>query len=777
MTRARSSRASSRSRRRKGSYGPLLANLLKSLLFISLGLLAAFVLFQLRDPLGLLAAAVRDWFITRFGVGIIIPVVSVGVLALILGRHGERVLIRRWRRTAGFVLFAVAAIAAFGLMRPDVTIGGVSLAQTTAGGDIGAILGGDGLLGGLLRLSVLVLAGAALIWPSRTARAGRSGADQVKRAAARLPGAAANLKRSLDRPMFNSPVSPAPSPTPAPWAQDPAAPPIDTDSIILPGIEVDLEPIVSEPPLQSESELEPEIPDPDAAVARSLEDGVWELPPPDLLERSEEVAFSAADNDRRARLLEETLRQFDVSAKVVQVNQGPAVTQFGIEPGWDIKYKDVRERDAGGKIKLDRAGNPVIRREEVSRTRVKVNRITALANDLALALAAQSIRIEAPVPGRAMIGIEVPNSSTTVVTLRSVIESRQFTKLSARTKLALAMGKSVEGDAIVADLSKMPHLLIAGATGSGKSVCINSIIACLMMHADPTEVRFLMVDPKRVELAAFATIPHLLAPIVTESDKVLGALRWITRKMDQRYTRFAESATRNIDAYNRNPPDGRKLPFIVVVIDELADVIMTAPFEVERTLCRLAQLARASGIHLIIATQRPSVDVVTGLIKANFPTRIAFAVTSQVDSRTILDGGGAEKLLGRGDMLFLPTDAAKPKRLQGVYLSDEEIERVVAFWNDHRPASDDLGSYGSEIEEMARDEDTTSPPGDALYDEARIIAEDQGSLSTSYLQRRLRIGYNRAARLVEQLETDGVIGLSEDGRRREFLPPSSDVDD
>jgi S-DNA-T family DNA segregation ATPase FtsK/SpoIIIE len=401
-----------------------------------------------------------------------------------------------------------------------------------------------------------------------------------------------------------------------------------------------------------------------------------------------------------------------------------------------------------------------------------VRRITALANDLALALAAPTIRIEAPVPGKAMLGIEVPNQTTTVVAMRSVIESPPFQKLTAKTKLPIALGKSVEGESAVFDLAKAPHLLIAGATGSGKSVCINSIITCLLMHCDPTDVRLLMVDPKRVELAAFSGIPHLLSPIIVENDQVVAALRWVTKEMDERYKRFAEAAARNIDAYNQKPPDGRKLPYLVVVIDELADVMMASPFEVERTLVRLAQLARAAGIHVIIATQRPSVDVVTGLIKANFPTRIAFAVTSQVDSRTILDMAGAEKLLGRGDMLYMATDAAKPRRLQGVYLSDAEIDRVVRFWREQKAEGLDVKQVTHEIEELADPEE--SPGGgrkvDALYEQAKAIAEAKGSISTSYLQRRLSIGYNRAARLVEQLEEEGLISPSDDGKTREFRP-------
>ena len=368
----------------------------------------------------------------------------------------------------------------------------------------------------------------------------------------------------------------------------------------------------------------------------------------------------------RAALIVETLASFGVDARVSAYHEGPVVTQFDIEPGWEIKYRTVPERDKDGRPAFDKDGQPRTRQEEVSRTRVRVNEITRLSNDLALALAAPSLRIEAPVPGRSVVGIEVPNTAASVVTMRSVIETPAFQRLAARTKLALPLGKSVSGEPVVADLAKMPHLLIAGATGAGKSVAINTIISSILMQSRPEEVRFVMIDPKRVELSGFALIPHLaFSNIVVDMEKVVGTLGAVLHEMEQRYKRFAALAVRNIEAYNKHPKASEKLPFWVVIIDELADLMMAAPFEVERQICRLAQLARATGIHLIVATQRPSVDVITGLIKANFPTRIAFAVSSQVDSRTILDMAGAERLLGRGDMLFMPTDASEAEARAG----------------------------------------------------------------------------------------------------------------
>lgn len=468
----------------------------------------------------------------------------------------------------------------------------------------------------------------------------------------------------------------------------------------------------------------------------------WKLPPLAILDETPDVSFSEADNTKRAAIIEDALSSYGVDAKVVQINVGPTVTQFGIEPGWDIKTREVKERDRDGSL--------IVRQREVSRTRVKVDRITSLANDLALALAAPSIRIEAPVPGKSVVGIEVPNVVTSTVGLRSVVESTGFQKILARSKITIALGKGAGGEAVAADLTKMPHLLIAGATGSGKTVCLNTIISSLLLHNAPTELRFVLVDPKRVELVSFNTLPHLAAPVIVDAQKAIDALRWLGQEMDNRYKRFAASGARNIEAFNKNNPDG-KIPYIVLVIDELADLMMAGFEEVEEIICRLAQLARATGIHLVVATQRPSVDVITGLIKANFPTRISFAVTSQVDSRTILDTVGAEKLLGRGDMLYLPTEAAKPKRLQGCYISDAEIERLVYFWNSQKPE----GQVSLRVEDLSYQQPVARVSAeDPLLEAARELLEEHGTISASFLQRKLRIGYPRAARLVEELEKE-----------------------
>lgn len=468
------------------------------------------------------------------------------------------------------------------------------------------------------------------------------------------------------------------------------------------------------------------------------------LPPLDILDSLSPQAFSETDARYKARVIEETLTSFGVPAKVIEIRQGPVVTQFGVEPGY------IERKDRDGHIK---------------RRKVRVNRIQALVNDLALALAAAPIRIEAPVPGQPIVGIEVPNARVSLVSLREVVESQEFQRL--KSKLKIALGADVSGQPVVADLALMPHLLIAGATGSGKSVCINSIVTCLLFHNTPETLRLLMIDPKMVELVGFNGIPHLLAPVVVELEEIVTSLTWITRQMDERYRLFAEIGARNIDDYNRRVARrGQEiLPYMVVLIDELADLMMVSPDTVERSICRIAQMARATGIHLVMATQRPSVDVVTGLIKANFPARISFAVTSQVDSRVVLDTGGAERLLGRGDMLLMLPDSSKLVRLQGCFVSDKEMEKLVQFWQETSwaqvPAEGPRYPWHGLVGEDEQDE---------LLEEAIELVKRYKRASASFLQRRLRIGYPRAARLMDMLEEEGIVGPAESGGRwREVL--------
>jgi S-DNA-T family DNA segregation ATPase FtsK/SpoIIIE len=442
----------------------------------------------------------------------------------------------------------------------------------------------------------------------------------------------------------------------------------------------------------------------------------WRLPAVDVFRQMPLAEVSAADLAARARVIEETLATFNIEARVVEANQGPAVTQFGIEPA---------------------PGNAV-------------SRVLARQNDLALRLGASPIRLEAPVPGKTMMGLEVPNGSVATVTLRDVLEAPEWD--AAKGRLRLALGRAVSGKAVVGDLSRMPHLLIAGATGAGKSVCINTLLGSLLVQFTPDELQLVLIDPKRVELVGFGDLPHLRLPVIVDMDKVVGALRWVVLEMDRRYKLFAECGARNLEAYNRAAVDST-LPYVLVVIDELADMMMSAPDEVEKALCRLAQLARATGIHLIVATQRPSVDVLTGLIKANFPTRLAFAVASQTDSRVILDQAGADKLLGRGDALFLPTDAMKPIRLQGAFVSDEEILRLIEHWKRQgqpRWTPQDL----EQVESLARSEDEEED--EDIYERGVELAEKVGRVSTSLLQRRLGIGRDRAQRLLDRLIDEGV---------------------
>ncbi|MEK7281742.1 MAG: DNA translocase FtsK [Chloroflexota bacterium] len=464
----------------------------------------------------------------------------------------------------------------------------------------------------------------------------------------------------------------------------------------------------------------------------------WELPPMKTLEPAPKGDWGQLDTDNKARRLEEALASYGVEAKVTQINVGPAVTQFGVEPGWERKFRAQREKDKNGNVET--------RQVEVSRTRVKVERIQSLSNDLALAMAAPSIRIEAPIPGKPLVGIEVPNTSSTIVSLRNVAESNAFIRLKAKNKLALALGQGAGGEAVVADLGRMPHLLMAGATGSGKSVCLNSLICCLLLYNTPDDLKLVLIDPKRVEMTAYNPLPHLMGETVVDMKKAVDVLKWLNLEMDSRYRQLAAVGVRNIEDYNKNRHP--TLPYYVLVIDELADLMMTASEDVEHHLCRLAQLARATGIHLIVATQRPSVDVVTGLIKANFPTRMSFAVTSQVDSRTILDSGGAEKLLGRGDMLFQPTDAPKPKRLQGCFISDAEIDKLVSFWARQKRTA--LAPQWETPQPSAVSEDPT-------LEAARHLAREHKQLSASFLQRRLQIGQARAIKIIETLEQEGLL--------------------
>lgn len=479
-----------------------------------------------------------------------------------------------------------------------------------------------------------------------------------------------------------------------------------------------------------------------ADAALETVERAWELPPIDLLADAPESSAAQLDLSAKGRRIRETLAHFGIGVKVARIQEGPVVTQYAldVDPG------------------------------------IKLSRIEGLADNLALALSARSIRIEAPIPGEPYVGIEIPNAAFDLVTLKEVLASRNFAEMSERSKLAFALGQDVAGQPFSADLSKMPHMLIAGATGSGKSVCVNAIIDSFLMNATPAEVKLILIDPKRVELAQYKGIPHLLCEVIVEPDKAVNALKWTVGTMESRYAEFAARGVRNIAGYNEALRPGQpRMPYIVIVIDELADLMMVSAYEVESTITRIAQLARATGIHLIVATQRPSVQVITGLIKANIPSRIAFAMTSGIDSRTILDTTGAEDLLGRGDMLYQPIDAPRAVRLQGVLVTDPEIESVARHWRGQGGPQ-----YRPEITAVKRGgkgggtpgEDDEDDDADALLSQAVDIVRRSDKASASLLQRRLRIGYARAARILDQMEDRGIVGPADGSRFREVLVTS-----
>ncbi len=480
------------------------------------------------------------------------------------------------------------------------------------------------------------------------------------------------------------------------------------------------------------------------------------LPPLELLLTEQNIRPEESDIQETASAIEHTLEEFGVPANVVGYRVGPTVTQFAVEPGF------VEKTGPNG---------------EPMQQKVRVSQISALSRDLALALSAERLRIEAPVPGRSYMGIEVPNRRSALVRLRPMLESDAFLKLSS--PLSIALGQDVSGQPVVADLARMPHLLIAGTTGSGKSVCIAAIATCLVMNNTPATLRMALLDPKMVELVRFNGLPHLFGRVETEVDRMLGVLRWALMEMDHRYKLLENAHTRDIITYNRKMEKRAQptLPRIVVIIDELADLMMTAPDQTEHSLIRLAQMARATGIHLVVATQRPSTDVVTGLIKANFPARLAFTVASSIDSRVILDNNGAETLLGKGDMLFLNPESGTPQRAQGVLISDEELDRVIAYWVQQAAANPATGSERAPWEDLL--ESDAEEDGDALVEQAIKIVRSSQRASTSLLQRRLRVGYPRAARLMDELEDLGVVGPSQGGGRERdvLLPPDDGLED
>jgi S-DNA-T family DNA segregation ATPase FtsK/SpoIIIE len=634
--------------------------------------------------------------------GVIFPLSPAGlVLQMVVGTAGAP-LVPAWSAWLTWQLARAKPwpspwrISAFGALSLTWLLA-LALRQPQGGGKLGeAILGlldaGFGRNGGLALVSVAAAASVVTL----------VGLERI------LGWLAPLARLSMPRSAFRVPRTPRIRiPLPAPFGAESHAATLAEGPVIL-GPRT-----LTEQAAIAKTEAGPRRPERLDRPARTVERGTpWKRPEQSILRPATDGgSFSPAELKGRARIIEETLLSFNVQARVVEVQQGPAITQFGVDP-------------APG---------------------VAVNRIVQRQNDLALRLGAPTLRVLAPVPGRPMVGIEVPNTSVAMVKLGDLIPSPQF----SRARLPIGIGMDVAGKPIVADLTRMPHVLVAGATGSGKSVCINSLITSLLITKTPDEVQLILIDPKQVELSQYRGLPHLRLPVVTDMEKVVAALRWTVLEMERRYGMFADVGARNIVAFNDRFPDQR-LAYLVVVVDELADMMMTAAEDVERLICRLAQLGRAAGVHLVVATQRPSVDVLTGLIKANLPTRIAFAVSSQIDSRVILDRAGAEKLLGRGDGLYQAGDEMNPRRVQGAFASDEEIEAVCAFWRD-QGAAQHTADDEAELEKLARQED----PEERLLAQAReLLLEHDGDVSPSFLSRKLKIGLQKAARIHQSLVAD-----------------------
>src|SRR5712691_6261410 len=731
--------SSSRSKRSKRAARPRLSSLqvreILGVLFILAALLGLLGILSHADSI---LGAIRDGMLNAFGVAWVVPVVAAIALgAYLLWPKAPR------PRTIDVVAGVIVVVSMVGLFGMAARAGGavghnIDAALAAPFTDFGAwALLIAGLVIGLI-VTVHFSPGALVASAFNAASAARAEGTRMRDLIAAPPAdkakparAVATSSDQLTRSAVSFATAPAPREQPRLWEID------------------EPEPVEErKPEPQAEPVEERPQPPPVMRVVAQPEDDLpeieWKLPAITLLDTVTARRERMADEIKRnVRVIETTLQEFGVEDKVIGVNPGPAVTQYEIQPG---------------------AG-------------VQVKRITALQNDLSLQLAAAPLRIEAPIPGKSAVGIEVPNKSASLVTIREVLETAAFRE--GTHKLALALGNDVSGQSIVGDLTRMPHLLIAGATGQGKSVCINALITSLLFQVTPDHLRMLLIDPKRVELTGYNGLPHLALPVLVESHQAAAALRWAVAEMDRRYKLFSGEGVRNIATYNEKAAlkSARSLPYVVIVIDELADLMMVAAGEIEELICRIAQLARAVGIHLIIATQRPSTDIITGLIKANIPSCIAFAVGSQVDSRVILDTGGAEKLLGRGDMLYQPVDAGKPTRIQGAFVSDPEVESVVNFWKSQGPPR-----YMEEILEAgAGTEWERGEPAerklDPLFARAARAVAAEGAASVSLVQRKFNVGYSRAGRIVDQLAENHVVGGYQGSKSREVMMNLPDVDE
>src|SRR5437660_1589045 len=734
--------SSSRSKRSKRAARPrLTSRQVREILGVLLMLAALLGLLAIASHAGSILAGIRDGLMFAFGSAWFVPVAAAIALSAYMLWPKAR------PRGVDVVAGAVAAVSLIGLFGLAGNAGGAvgSGIDASLTGLVTSVGAWALLLAGLvigLIVTIHFSPGALLVTAVSALRAANAERE-------RLRDLVATPAPEKTRPAKPVPSSDALTRSAASFATAPAAADQkhlwDVDELEDPEIKAPQH----EPVAVAVAEEADDKPAPVLHVVAEPEDDLpeieWKLPSIALLDTVTARRERMADEIKRnVKVIEATLTTFGVECKVVGVNPGPAVTQYELQPGPGVQVK----------------------------------RITALQNDLSLALAAAPLRIEAPIPGKSAVGIEVPNKAASLVTIREVLETATFRE--GTHKLALALGNDVSGQSIVGDLTRMPHLLIAGATGQGKSVCINALITSLLFQVTPDHLRLLLIDPKRVELTNYNGLPHLALPVLVESHQAAAALRWAVAEMDRRYKLFSSEGVRNIATYNEKAAlkSARSLPYIVIVIDELADLMMVAAGEIEELICRIAQLARAVGIHLIIATQRPSTDIITGLIKANIPSRIAFAVGSQVDSRVILDSGGAEKLLGRGDMLYQPVDAGKPTRIQGAFVSDPEVESVVNYWR-----SQGEPRYMEEIlEEGAGTEwegghQATERKLDPLFARAARAVAAEGGASVSLVQRKFNVGYSRAGRIVDQLAEHRVIGGYQGSKSREVLMNLPDVDD
>ncbi|MHB8572358.1 MAG: DNA translocase FtsK [Candidatus Dormibacteria bacterium] len=711
---------------------------------------------------GRLTASLRDAESWALGWGAVL-------LPLLLGALGIQLLRRRRPAATSLIGLAAVVLGCLGLMHfIFVPEGRWAFYSGTGGGLVGYLLAASlnatvGLWGALGLLLVLFLAGmvlateVSLVGVARRARGAATGAWQERRRLARLVQGAGEPRLGRAAAQVAGAAGGR--------SALPLLPVADDDDLVRPLRGARPEPVPHGDPAEELPPFEPRllatpegpaagapVPEPEAAGAPPALPALphdafagppraWSLPPLAMLDTVTNRRERLHEEVRRnVQVIERTLSEFSVDARVVGVNPGPAVTQYELQPGVGVAVK----------------------------------KITSLGNDLALALAAAPIRIEAPIPGKSAVGVEVPNRSTALVSLKEVLAADV-----AGGDLRVALGKDVSGQPVSGDLARMPHLLIAGAPGSGKSVCINAFVASLLMQYTPDMCRLLLIDPKRVELTPFNDIPHLMAPVVVEPEHAVGVLRWCISEMDRRYKLFASRGVRNIQAHNaRAQVEGdRRMPFIVVIIDELADLMMVAAGEIEEVICRIAQLARAVGIHLVVATQRPSADIVTGLIKANVPSRIAFAVSSGIDSRVVLDSGGAEKLLGRGDMLYQPVDAGKPVRLQGAFVSDRELEQLVSFWREQGGPQFVTEVLNARAQASLSVTDVDDRRLDPLFSRAARTVAAEGVASVSLIQRKFNVGYSRAGRLVDQLAEHRVVGGYVGSKSREVLMGLVEVDD